>query len=115
MWELFEKINDIFINNKDIKETFKKKKSNIMVKINYSDGADDFKSGEGVATKNLIELNENPTFSIAYINSEADGREITKGINKVLGNNWIGISVDKSFISKLGFNKSKIALCSIVT
>ncbi len=43
-------------------------------------------------------------FSVVYTNSMYDQKEFLKGVNKVLGKNWVGISTDKIFNSETGFD-----------
>ena len=49
-----------------------------------------------------------PNFSIVYTNSDYPQREILRGINKVLGSDWIGVSADKQFNNFVGYDEELV-------
>ncbi|HSU72381.1 MAG TPA: FIST N-terminal domain-containing protein [Candidatus Binatia bacterium] len=45
-----------------------------------------------------------PSFSLVFVNSDANPNEVCAGVNSVLGTNWIGVSADKQFNNANGYH-----------
>lgn len=85
----------------------------ILVGMGYSYNRNPYKAAVESA-KMSLEGCPKPKISIVYTNSSYDQKEFLNGVNSVLGNNWIGISTDKIFNSKGGYNpKIAISVLSI--
>jgi hypothetical protein len=92
------------------------KKEYVKVGIGNSTSKDAYEAAVEAAKEALRSCGGKATFSIVYVNQQADPKKILKGINSLLGKNWIGISVDKMFNSEAGFNKdSTVSVTSLQT
>ncbi len=80
-------------------------KGAVKVGVGYSENHDAYQAAVNAATDALNEAGES-SFSIVYVNDKIDPAEALKGFNHVLGTNWVGISVDKMFNHKAGYNQN---------
>jgi hypothetical protein len=85
-----------------------KKGKNIQVGIGSSNNKDPYLAAKEAAEEALKECGKQPKFSIVYTNSEFDQKQILKGINEVLGKDWVGSSVDKQISHKHEFDKDNV-------
>jgi len=86
---------------------------NIKVGIGVSFKKDPYDAAVEAANKSIRECGE-PTFSIVYTNADYEQKGFLDGINSILGKNWVGISTDKIFNSKAGYDPDiRIAVMSI--
>lgn len=90
---------------------------NINVGIGVSDLNDGFDAAQSAAKQaaNQASSGEEPTFSIVFVSSDYNDQieEITKGFNKILGEDWIGCSSDSEVNSILGFSRGTVEVLSI--
>jgi len=85
----------------------------ILVGMGHSCSKDPYKAA-GEAAKKALKSCPKPDISIVYTNAYYEQEEFLRGINDVLGSNWIGISTDKIFTSHAGYDpKITIAVLSI--
>lgn len=90
---------------------------NIQVGIGVSDLSDGFKAAQSAAKQaaNQAAGGEEPTFSLVFVSSKYNDQveEITKGFNKILGEDWIGATTDKELNSMIGYSEGTIEVLSI--
>lgn len=87
----------------------------ISVGIGYSCNKNPYKAAVEAAKKSLQECPK-PDISVVYTNASYNPKEFLKGVNDVLGNKWIGISTDKIFNSKAGYDPNlSISVLSIAS
>lgn len=90
-------------------------KKNIEIGIGVSYNKDPYKAAIEASRKSLENCYK-PNLSIVYTNSEFDQKEFLRGVNSVLGTNWIGVSADKIFTSDSGYDtKIMISVLSIAS
>jgi hypothetical protein len=83
----------------------KKNKKNLYVGIGVSKNKDAYKAAKEAAEKSIKGFNKEQNFSIVYTNADYDQNEIARGVNEVLGKNWVGASADKQFNSEFSYSK----------
>ncbi len=76
----------------------------ISVGIGTSKDKDSYKAAKEAAKQAMTECGDVPTFSIVYVDSSCNPKKVLKGINEVLGKNWVGLSIDKMFNSKTDYD-----------
>lgn len=90
---------------------------NIQVGIGVSDLSDGFRAAQSAAKQaaNQAASGERPTFSLVFVSSEYNDQieDITKGFNKILGEDWIGCTSDRELNSILGYSQGTIQVLSI--
>ncbi|MFP4115659.1 MAG: FIST N-terminal domain-containing protein [Candidatus Aenigmatarchaeota archaeon] len=90
---------------------------NIQVGIGVSDLSDGFKAAQSAAKQaaNQAASGENPTFSLVFVSSEYNDQveKVTKGFNKILGDDWMGCTSDSELNSILGFSRGTIEVLSL--
>ena len=85
----------------------------VLVGIGHSYSKDPFKAAVEASKKALKDCPK-PDISIVYTNASYAPKEFLNGVNDVLGSNWIGISTDKIFSSRAGYDpKISIAVLCI--
>lgn len=78
-------------------------KRNILVGIGNSKKKNPYEAAKE-AVAEALQTCPKPTFSIVYTNSDLDQNGFLKGLNEILGTNWVGCSADKMFNSKAGYD-----------
>ncbi|MFB6216547.1 MAG: FIST N-terminal domain-containing protein, partial [Candidatus Aenigmatarchaeota archaeon] len=90
---------------------------NINVGIGVSDLSDGFDAAQSAAKQaaNQASGGEQPTFSLVFVSSEYNDQieQVTKGFNKILGEDWIGCTSDSELNSILGFSQGTLEVLSI--
>lgn len=90
-------------------------KQNIKVGIGISRNKDHHKAAVEAAQQSLVQCPK-PNLSIVYTSTEGDQKEFLRGVNEILGTNWIGVSTDKIFNSAGGYDpKIMISVLSIAS
>ena len=89
---------------KNMEEVDFKKAKKIEVGIGYSKLEDSYAAAIEAARMALNKCSSVPKLSLVYTNSKKDQKQILKGINEVLGKNWVGISTDKQYNNELGYD-----------
>lgn len=95
------------------------KGKNISVGLGVSDLQDGYKAGISAAKQAAMQSSKGatPSFSLVFVSSKYNSqiKEVVKGINTVLGNNWIGCTTDKELNSILGYSEGTIEVLCVDT
>jgi len=86
----------------------KVKQNKISVGVGASNLKDAYKAAKAAAKQAMDDCGNIPTFSIVYVDSRYNPQQILKGINEVIGKNWVGCSVDKQISSKTSYSKDTV-------
>ncbi|MCD6477440.1 MAG: FIST C-terminal domain-containing protein [Candidatus Aenigmarchaeota archaeon] len=93
------------------------KGKNIKVGIGISDLQDGYNAAVSAAKQAVMQSSNGkaPTFSIVFVSSRYNNqiKNVVRGINKVIGTDWIGCTTDCELNSTLGFSKGTIEVLSI--
>ncbi|MBI4232463.1 FIST C-terminal domain-containing protein [Candidatus Peregrinibacteria bacterium] len=87
----------------------------IRVGIGTSQDKDHYDAAKKAAQMAIKECGGKPTFSLVYVDSRYDPKKVLKGINEVLGTQWVGCSVDTLLNTGAGFMDSGISVVCIAS
>ncbi|RME54132.1 hypothetical protein D6777_04765, partial [Candidatus Woesearchaeota archaeon] len=93
----------------------KKQLRHIKLGIGTSFNEDPYKAAIEASNAAIEDCGYMPMFSLVYVDSRYDPKKILKGVNSVLGSNWMGCSVDTLLNSQKGFMDNGITVVSIYT
>lgn len=97
-----------------IQKILSKKGKYVNVGVGSNQEEDSYQSAKLAAEEAVKECGKTPTFSFVYVDSRHDPEKVAKGINEVLGKNWVGCSTDRQFSNKLVMSEGKtISVMSI--
>jgi len=95
------------------------KGKNIHVGIGVSNLEDGYKAGIEAAQQAAKQAasGEYPTFSVVFVSSEYNPQiqQVVKGINRILGTEWIGCTTDRELNSVRGYSEGTIEVLSLHT
>ncbi len=95
------------------------KNKNIQVGMGVSDLEDGYKAGMEAAKQAAKKASqgEYPTFSIVFVSAKYNPQieRVVKGVNKILGKDWIGCTSDKELNSIRGYSGDTIGVLSFQT
>ncbi len=93
------------------------KGKNISVGIGISDLQKGYQAAISASKQAAMQSSKgaNPSFSLVFVSSKYNPqiKEIVKGINKILGKNWIGCTTDKEINSVLGYSEGTVEVLCI--
>src|SRR3989338_5294097 len=85
-----------------------RKGKHITIGIGASKNKNSYKAGKEAAEESVKDFNKKQNFSIVYTNADYNQKDIAKGINSVLGKDWVGASADKQFDSEFPYSKDTV-------
>jgi len=95
------------------------KGKNISVGIGISDLQNGYQAAISAAKQAAMQSSKGkkPSFSLVFVSSKYNPKikEVVKGINIILGNNWIGCTTDKELNSIIGYSEGTIEVLCIDT
>ncbi len=93
------------------------KGKNISVGIGISDLQEGYQAAISASKQAVMQSSKGatPSFSLVFVSSKYNPqiKEIVKGINKILGKNWIGCTTDREINSVLGYSEGTVEVLCI--
>jgi len=90
------------------------KTDRIITGIGNSKKTDSYLAAKEAAQQAIQGFTVAPDFTIVYTDSSCDPEGVLKGINEIIGTNWIGVSTDKQFSNKSEYDPStKISVLTL--
>jgi hypothetical protein len=92
---------------------------NISIGIGVSDLENGYDAAVSAAKQAAMQSSQggSPTFSIVFVSSKYNKQieKVVKGINNILGTNWIGCTTDREINSVLGFSEGTVEVLCLDT
>ncbi len=85
----------------------------INIGLGSSNKDDGYEAAKDAAQQAIKDKAEKPTMTIVYADSKYDAEKIAKGINEVIGTNWIGTSTDTQFTNLRGYYVGELTVLCI--